>query len=288
VSTFVSSLPTLAAVVLATALPTQLLLAWIFIRLGAESNAGSQVLFQSFADLIVGSLTIPATYVALREAIERRSAPLLGRVGRAYRRAVGVWVGMALTRLVAQFVVSVTGLLPMLGGYLVVRHLAPGLAGVIEDPWAVIASASPRELALLAAVLPLGAGGVVTYLWYALAEPVVALERLDGFAALQRSKALTQGLRKRILAGMVLLGGPIVVGDSLLTGVGARHGVWLGAIVGSALLVAWVLPSSFLAHVFLARVEAVPLPSVEPPSSRAALQSKAGGRRQPAAEESRQ
>lgn len=259
VSTYFRSLPVIAAVVLATALPAQLALAWLFVRLGLEQDPSWQGRYQGLADLTIGCLTIPATLIAILAALEGPRLGPLRALARAYRAALGVWVGTFVTRLMVSFIVLVAGGLPLLVGMAVVGWVWPDAPGLLDGAQA-LETASLGELWPLLLPLPLAAGGVVVFLWYALAEVVVALERVDGFAALERSRALTAGVRRQVLAGLLLLSGPVLAAELATYGAGARVGVWWGAALTSALLVASALPATFLVCLFVERRRAVPRP----------------------------
>ena len=172
-------------------------------------------------------------------------------LGWAYRRALSVWLGTFLTLMMVSFAVVIPGL-PVLGGLYLIQRRWPALGEVVTDPSRVV-SLSPGELAPLLLMLPLLAPPVYFFLRYALAEVVVALERTDGFEALQRSKALTLGARSKLLVAMVVLDGPVLAVGLGIEGLADSVSPWAGSFATAFSMVLAALPGTFLVHVYLAQ-----------------------------------
>ncbi len=251
--TYVSALPAIATVALAGAIPLNLALTWLMERQGIAGDRLWELRYQGLADLILGSLIGPAVYLAIHRVIARgppRTAELPRVLGWAYKRAVGVWIGMFLTRLMVSFAVMIPAL-PLLGGLYLINRRFPELSALATDPAA--APIRPEMVLWLLLLVPLLVPPMYYYLRFILAEVVVSLERTDGFEAMQRSRALTRGVKWKVLLGLTALEVPIFLLGLALEAIGDGINPWAGALgtAASALLLA--LSGTFLVQVYLSQ-----------------------------------
>jgi hypothetical protein len=254
-ASYVRALPVIAVVGLIGAIPMQLAVTWLLSHQGIGDDAVWELRYQGLADWLFGSLISPAVFLVIHRSIVEASrgerTGVLVMLGWAYRRALSVWLGTFLTRMMVSFAVVIPGL-PVLGGLYLIQRRWPALGEVVTDPSRVV-SLSPGELAPLLLMLPLLAPPVYFFLRYALAEVVVALERTDGFEALQRSKALTLGARSKLLVAMVVLDGPVLAVGLGIEGLADSVSPWAGSFATAFSMVLAALPGTFLVHVYLAQ-----------------------------------
>lgn len=257
-ATYFKALPAITVVTLAAQLPTQMLLGVIFERQGITSSFWQEQ-HRSLGDLVIGSLVLPALYAVLyRAARGKRLSDLPQTLRWAYGRGlfgwVWTWLGMFMTRFLVSFIVGVA-MLPALAGAWGVSRAWPAIDQLIRAPeqLASVAASDPTALAPLLLAAPLLALPVALLLRYALAEPAVALERIDGFEALKRSQDLTTGVKWRILAGLVVLGLPYEAALLALPQAIASLGQVAAGAARACCLVLGALVGAFLFEVFLAR-----------------------------------
>lgn len=247
-SSYWSSLPAFAAVVLVVAIPSQLVLAWILQRQGVESTFW-HMQYQGAAEWVVGSLIVSSLYVTIHASIRNEAPQGLGSVVIwAYRRGVRAWPGMFMTRLMVSFVVGVASL-PALLGVWGVTQLWPGLGRLLSSPERLEQS-SPIEFAPLLLVIPLFALPLAIYLRYALTEAVVSIERRDGFEALQRSRTLTHGVRWQMLLCLLPLEIPIQALQFGVLGAAPELGPYLTAMITTFIMVLAALTGTLLVHIY--------------------------------------
>ena len=274
---FFLAFPTLALVGLIGAVPLQLAVTWLMQRQGIVGDALWEWRYQGFADWIFGSLIAPALYFAIYRSIVEREAQETDRKGRllmlgaSYRRGVSVWLGMFLTRMKVSFAVMIPAL-PLLGGLALLNRRYPELGRLMTDPSSA-SSISGEMVLYLVLLLPLLMLPLFFYLRYSLTECVVALERTDGFEALRRSRGLTDGVKTKLLVGMILLDTPVLIVSLILEAVAAGVSLWAGALATAVSMVLAALPGAFLVHVYIAkggdgedrrRVDRKPEPAPEP------------------------
>jgi hypothetical protein len=253
-TSYARAFPSIALVGLAGGLPMQLLVVWLLLRQGIQDDAVWVMRYQGIADWILGSLIAAALYRTIHRSIAEgppRASELTGRLGWAYRRALGVWLGMFLTRMMVSFAVMIPGL-PILGGLYLLGQRWPLLFRLVSDPGAV-SELDPAMLLWLLAMVPLLALPMFFYLRYQLADTIVSLERTDGFEAMQRSKQLTTGAKWKLLWGVIVLGLPIELLWLLLSGLGDAIDPWAGALGNAIGMVLAALPGTFLVQVYLSQ-----------------------------------
>ncbi len=227
---WVRALPRIIGVTVLGGLPIQLLLAWIFIHQGLEDDALWQMQYQGIADWVMGSLVIAALYQTIHGSLVGDAG--LGwtsAISAAFRRGFHVWVGMFVTRMIVSVVVGVA-MFPVLGGLWVAGRLSPRLTQVMGSPENIM-TFSAAELAPLLIIVPLLIPPFLVFLRYALVEPIVAIEGIDGFEALQRSKALTTGARWSLVKGLLPLVLPLEVLSFIVASVGSQLGPWGAALL---------------------------------------------------------
>lgn len=251
ISSYWRILPSVAAVVLVGAVPSQMILAWIIQRQGVTSTFW-HMQYQGAFEWVIGSLIVSALYVAIHELI-RGDAPrgLGGVVPWAYRRGVRAWPGMFMTRIMVSFVVGIASF-PTLIGVWGVTRLWPELGRMLSSPEAM-EHASPSDFFPLLLVTPLLALPVAIYLRYALTEAVVSIERRDGFDALQRSKTLTRGARWRMLLCLLPLELPIQTLHFVVFGAAPELGPYVTALATSGIMVLGVLTGTLFIHIYIAQ-----------------------------------
>ncbi len=242
-------LPRIAAVALAGALPMQLLVAWI-IEAQEITDAFWQYQYQGLADLLLGTLIVTAVYTAIHDSIEGTSPKsCVQAIGQAYLKGLKAWTGMFITRFMVSIVVGLVAL-PVLAGVWVVSQAFPQVAqqlAAAENPEAIDVGA----LWPLVLVTPLFIPVLAIFLRYVLTEPLVALRRIDGFEALEASKALTKGVRLRVLAGMLVLTLPVDVIFLLVSTSTSLLGPWVAAVLTACTMVLAAISGTFLVHVFI-------------------------------------
>jgi hypothetical protein len=258
-TTYAKALPAIAAVTLAAQLPTQIFLGVIFERRGITSSFWQEQ-YRSLGDLVIGSLILPAIYSILYQSTQgQRLADLPRTLRWAYGRGlfgwVWTWLGMFMTRFLVSFVVG-AAMLPAMAGAWGVSRAWPEIGRLVAAPEQLASAAvsAPTALAPLLLAAPLLALPLVIFLRYALAEPAVALERVDGFEALKRSQELVSGagVKWRLLAGLVVLDLPYEAASMALPEIAAPLGqVAVGAAKACCLVLGVVL-AAFLVEVFLA------------------------------------
>jgi hypothetical protein len=252
---WVRALPVIVGVTLVGPLPLQLALSWILVRQGIWDQPLWRLQYQGIADWVVGSLLVAALYIAIADvaAGAERGGRCVG-VGGAYRRALRAWLGMFLTRMMVSVVVGVAALPALLGLWLAGR-LSPGLAAALRDP-ASLADLGPAGLAPLAIVVPFLVPAALVYLRYALVEPVVALERVDGFEALERSAGLTAGVRLPLARSLLPLVAALEVVGLAVSAAGDALGPWASALATAASGLVFCLAGCLLVVVHRARAAA--------------------------------
>ena len=190
---YVRALPAIAVVGLAGAIPMQLVVTWLMVHQGIAGDLIWEWRYQGLADGILGCVISAALYLTIHRCLVQGPPSLVGLprvLGWAYRRAVGVWLGMFMTRMMVSFVIALPAL-PLLGGLYLITRRWPEFSQVITHPGS--ASPNPATLLPFLILVPLLALPLFYYLRYALIEAVVSLERTDGFEALRRSQTLTDG-----------------------------------------------------------------------------------------------
>jgi len=228
--------------------PVQLLLAWALSSQGLEGDATWMMRYQGLVDLALGPLVLAAVLISIKQVLDEGGAGALSSALSSYRQAVGVWGGMFLTRIMVAFVLLVS-LIPLLAGWLVVTHFSPAAARLLTEPAYEVLVEQPADLWPLLFLLPLGVGAVLVYLWYALSEVVVAVERKDGFEALRRSRALSKGARRQILGVLILFGIPLFALEQAVASLAVSHGIWVGAALFCVYGLAATLPATVLVRI---------------------------------------
>lgn len=225
-----------AFVIIAGALPIQLIVTAVFVERGLTGDSLLLLQVQSLIDWVFGSVIISAVYNTLSLRSERSEELSLGQtVVRAYRKGLKTWLGLFLTRGMVGFVVGIAALPVFLGLWLVGR-LSPGLAALTSDPSAISGLGIGDFLPLLL-VVPFAIPGVIIFLRYLLADAVVSLEGIDGFLALQRSRTLMRGRARVVFLALLPLLVPLEALGMLTAASISVVGVWIGAFLTVGMMV---------------------------------------------------
>jgi len=249
--TYVKVLPQITLVALAGSLPLQLFIAWLIEQQEGDS-ALMMMQYQGLGDWVFGSLIVAALYNTIYDAvIGADDKGLIATLISSYKRGLRAWVGMFVTRMMVSIAVGVSAA-PTLAAFWAIGKFWPDMPQV-----SLVEGNVPTEawgkLAPLILATPLLALPIMLYLWYVLTEIVVAVERIDGFSALQRSRELTRGIRWKILAGLAPLVIPLQILSFWLLGISEALGPWLSGLLTALTMVIIAIVGTFLAHVYVAQ-----------------------------------
>jgi hypothetical protein len=249
---FRSAFVPLVAVALVGWLPLQLGIAWATPSLDLANDRMTRMMVVAFSDWVFGSYIYAACYLTLYGCAEGRAPKsVLATLGWAYRRALRLWPGMWLTRFMVSFVVGVASF-PLLAGFGALQRYAPESAYIISDLDSLYDVDSADLLPLLL-LIPLLIPPIFIYLRYMLAEVVVALGRTDGFDALQKSRALTEGFKKRLVVAVLVIGVPVEIVTGIATLVGQALGLYGEAVFAAITMVGYSVSAALFVHFYLLR-----------------------------------
>jgi hypothetical protein len=245
-----------SVVVVVGALPLQLTLTAVAVSRGFTDDSLLLLQAQALIDWVFGSVIISAVYATLAARLEGRQRQSIAALLRlAYRNGLRTWIGLFLTRGMVGFVVGIASL-PVLLGLWIAGRISPRLMALTADPSAV-ATLSLSELAALLIVIPFAIPALSVFVRYLLADAVVALEHVDGFEAMQRSRALMQGAGGAALLALLPLLLPLEILGLLTARSGDVVGPWGAAVFFVGMMVLNVVVEILLFQLFRQRGGAI-------------------------------